>query len=210
MTSSLKVAVIGAGGATGQLIVNHALAAGHIVTALVRKPHVIGVRDRLHTVKADMMNVDELASALAGQDAVVFAAGPPHIKQSTVRTDGARNTVAAMKRAGVKRLIAISGLGAGESKDALGFFVSNVIAPLILGRLLMDQNGLEQAIRGSGLDWTIVRPGELIDGPSKGGAKISLDGRDISSKVSRDDVARFIVDELTTNAHVRQAPALGH
>lgn len=206
----MKIAVIGAGGATGRLIVNHALAAGHVVTAIVRRPHVIGERDRLHTVKADMMHVDELAAALAGQDAVIFAAGPPHIKQSTVRTDGARNTIAAMKRAGVKRLVAMSGLGAGETKDALGFFVSNVIVPLILGRLLVDQNGLEQAIRSSDLDWTIVRPGELVDGPSKGGAKASLDGRDITAKVSRDDVARFMVDELTSNAHVRQAPALGH
>lgn len=206
----MRVAVIGAAGSTGKLIVKHALRQAHDVTAVVRDPAKMTDVAGAKVVRADMMNIDELAAAIAGHDAVVFAAGPPHMKASTVRTDGARNTVAAMKRAGIKRLIAISGLGAGETREHMGFFVSKIIVPLILGRLLADQNGLEQAIRASDLDWTLVRPGEMKDEGSKGGVKVSQDGTGISMNVSRDDVAKFIVDELTASRHIRNAPSLGH
>jgi putative NADH-flavin reductase len=206
----MRLAVIGAAGATGRLIVKHALKNGHDVTAVVRDPTKMGDVPGVRAVQADMMDVASLEAALRGHDAVVFAAGPPHMKASTARTDGARNTVAAMKSVGIRRLVAISGLGAGETRDKLGFIASRIVVPLILGRLLMDQNGLEQAIRASDLDWTIVRPGELKDGASKGGVKVSQDGTGISSSVSRDDVAKFIVDELTASKHIRNAPALGH
>lgn len=205
----MRLAVIGAAGATGKLIVKHALKAGHDVTAVVRDPAKmsgVGVR----AVPGDMMDVESLVKALANHDAVVFAAGPPHMKASTARSDGARNTVAAMQRLGIKRLVAISGLGAGETRERMGFFVSRVIVPLILGRLLADQNGLEQAIRASDLDWTLVRPGEMKDAGSKGGVKVSQDGTGITASVSRDDVAKFIVDELTASKHIRNAPSLGH
>ncbi len=206
----MRLAVIGAAGATGKLIAKHALKAGHDVTAVVRDPAKMSDVAGVRALQGDMMDVESLATALSGHDAVVFAAGPPHMKASTARTDGARNTVTAMQRVGIKRLIAISGLGAGETRERMGFFVSRVIVPLILGRLLADQNGLEQAIRASDLDWTLVRPGEMKDAGSRGGVKVSQDGTGITMNVSRDDVAKFIVDELTSSKHIRNAPSLGH
>ncbi|MCB9679601.1 MAG: NAD(P)H-binding protein, partial [Alphaproteobacteria bacterium] len=129
--------------------------------------------------------------------------------RSTLRTDGARNTVAAMEGAGVRRIVAMSGLGAGDSRQALPFPVRFFVAPVILGRLLADQDGLEAALAASGVAWTAVRAGELKDEPARGGWRVALDGR-VSTAVARADVARFLVEQLTDDTYVGKTPAIGY
>lgn len=207
----MKILILGATGATGRILVQGALDRGHHVTALARRPEAVTVRhERLRVVQGDVLQRATLEAALPGHDAVIYAVGSGNMGRSTVRTEGARNVVAAMRAAGVRKLIAMSGLGAGETRKNLGFVMDKIVAPLILGRLLEDQNGLEAAITPSDLDWIIVRPGELRDEPGRGAWKLSKDGRGLSRGVSRHDVAAFMLDGLASAEHHRQPIAIGY
>lgn len=204
----MKVLVIGAGGNTGRLIVARCLNAGHRVTALVRDPARVPARENLRVLRGDVLDRASLESAISGQDAVVFAAGTGNLKPSTLRTEGARNVVAMMEQLGVQRLIAISGLGAGESLSRLPFVVRRVIAPLMLRHLLADQNGLEAAIRNSRLDWTLVRPPQMVHRPAKERFRVSLDGSRLGGKIAYDGVAAFVVKHLGSGEYLRCAPGI--
>lgn len=205
----MKICILGAAGQTGRLLVQQARARGHDVTAFVRDPQKLPAQDGVHVVQGDALDEDAVARAVAGHDAVVHAIGSGDMKPSTLRTRTAATTVRAMQKAGVRRLVAMSGLGAGETRKNMGFVVDKIIAPLILKNLLADQNGLEDAIRPSTLEWTLVRPGELKDAPGKGKVTTSLDGRGLSMGLPRADVAAFILDEIERPRFVRQAPGLG-
>lgn len=205
----MKVIVFGAAGATGKLIVDECLARGYDVTAFVRDATKLVTRDGVRVVEGDMLNANAVAAAIVGHDAAIHAVGSGNMKASTVRTEPARILVAAMQQAGVKRLVAMSGMGAGESRDGMPAVVRAVIVPLLLGRLLRDQNGLEHHVTSSSLDWTLVRPGELKDVEKTGNIKASLDYKGVSMGVPRPDVAAFIVDQLASDVYLRKAPALG-
>jgi putative NADH-flavin reductase len=207
----MNILVLGSTGATGRALVELALVRGHTVTAFARDPSKISSPNpRLRVIQGDVLKPITLEPAMAGQNAVILCVGPGAEKQSTVRTDAARNTVAAMTRAGVPRLIALSGLGAGVSRAARGFVFDKIIAPLRMGGVLEDQNGLEAEVRKSKLDWVLVRPGEMMDLPAKGKWAVSLDGSGISPKIARADVALFVLDQLESDEFLRPAPAIGY
>jgi putative NADH-flavin reductase len=208
----MKVLVLGSTGATGRAVVDTALLRGLTVTAFARDPQKMTVtHPRLAVAKGDVLDPASLDKSIAGHDAVVFCVGPgAAVKQSTVRTQGARNTVAAMTKAGVARLVAMSGLGAGVSRASRGFIFDKILAPFVLRGVLEDQNGLEAEIRRSRLDWVLVRPGELTDQPAKGKWAISLDGSGVTPQVSRADVVAFVLDQLQSDEFVRRTPAIGY
>jgi putative NADH-flavin reductase len=208
----MKVLILGATGATGRLLVERALDRGHQVTAFVRDPRKLVLPEpspALNVVQGNVMDPAGLDRIMPGHDAVIFAVGPGHNKASTLRTDGARNTVAAMTKAGVQRLIAISGLGAGVTRKNLGFVFDQIQARTTLKGLLQDQNGMESEIRKSKLDWVVVRPGTLLDTPPTLKCVISLDGTDLQRSVSRADLVHFMLDQLQQNEYVRKPVAIG-
>lgn len=205
----MKVIVFGAAGATGKLIVDECLARRYEVTAFVRNAAKLPKQDGVRVVEGDMRDAAAVEAAVRGHDAAIHAVGSGNMKASTVRTETARILVEAMQKVGVERLIAMSGMGAGESRDAMPMFVRAVIVPLLLARLLEDQNGLERHVKASRLAWTLVRPGELKDVPKTGKIKASLDYKGVSMGVPRPDVAAFIVDQLASDAYLGKAPALG-
>jgi putative NADH-flavin reductase len=208
----MKVLILGGTGATGRLLVDRLLSRGHKVTAMVRDPAKLALNEPLLTVvKGDVLDRTSLESAVAGQEAVVLCVGPgAAVKQSTLRTEAARNVVAAMAKAGVARLVALSGLGAGASRASRGFLFDKITAPLFMRGVLEDQNGLEAEIRKSRLDWTVVRPGTMTDETGKGKVTVSLDGSHVTPNVARADVVLFLMDQLQTNEHVRRTPAIGY
>jgi putative NADH-flavin reductase len=208
----MKVLVLGSTGATGRAIVEVALLRGHAVTAFARDPQkVTAAHPHLTVVRGDVLDQASLDKAVAGQDAVVFCVGPgAAVKQSTLRTQGARNTVAAMTKAGVSRLVAMSGLGAGVSRASRGFFFDKITAPLVMRGVLEDQNGLEAEVRKSRLAWVLVRPGELTDALAKGKWAVSLDGSGVTPQVARADVVAFILDQLQSDEFLRRTPAIGY
>ena len=180
------------------------------MTAFAQDPERLTIEDaNFRAVKGDLLDPAALTAAVPGHEAVLFAVESDR-KPTSVRTDGARNTVAAMAKGAVRRLVAMSGLGAGVTRKSMGIYFDFVVANFVLGNLLKDQNGLKAMIRKSDLDWVIVRPGELKDEPPKHKWAVSLDGTGISTTVSREDVAMFMLEWLASDEYLRRPAAIGY
>ena len=166
-----KVLIIGASRGTGLETVRAALRAGHRVRALARSAARMPIHDaNLDTVSGDALDRDTIRDALQDVDVVIQTLGvnfaPKLIFEgTTLFSDSTRILADAMKVAGVKRLIAVTGLGAGDSRGHGGFIYDAVVFPLLLKRVYDDKDVQEWIIRSSGLDWTIVRPGLLRNRP---------------------------------------------
>jgi uncharacterized protein YbjT (DUF2867 family) len=207
----VNVLVLGATGGTGREIVQQATAAGHRVTALVRGREE-GERALPGTSLAvgDARDEGALRRALDGQDAVASALGSSMsgpFKRVTLFSDATRALLAAMQAEGVRRLVCITGIGAGDSRGHGGFLYDRLVQPLLLRGVYRDKNRQEALIRASGLNWVIVRPTLLRDGPATGRVRALTDLRGFhGGKVTRADVAAFVVAQLTTDQWLRRAP----
>jgi putative NADH-flavin reductase len=204
----MKVLIVGATGRTGRELLKQTLAAGHEVTALARDPSKLNDVTGVRVAKGDVLEAASLSSAVAGQDAVLNALGPTKTSPPGIRTTAVRNIVAAMKEHGVRRLVTLSAFGAGDSQGEGGFMYSKVIAKLFLKKSLADQTGSEDEARNSGLDWTIVRPTRLTDGPASGSYDVIFKGGGASSKISRADTAAFMLAQLGDQTYVGKAPGI--
>jgi uncharacterized protein YbjT (DUF2867 family) len=161
--------VFGATGGTGAALVAQALAAGHRVTAFVRDPAKLPERPGLAAVQGDVADPAVIDRAFAAPaDAVLCALGMYLKEPGTPLTEATRHILAAMKRHGVGRLVVCSSMGAGETRG-IGPIWVRAVQSFILKHTLADKTGQEEAIRASGLAWTIVRPPRLTDGPAVGG-----------------------------------------
>ncbi|CAN7734745.1 NAD(P)-dependent oxidoreductase [Neorhizobium sp. LjRoot104] len=210
-TSLPKILILGATGPTGRHIVCQAIARGYDVTALVRSPEkaadLIGVR----IVVGDARDEKTLRQAVNGRDAVISALGTPAspFRDVTLLSTATQALVNAMKAEGVVRLVAITGIGAGDSAGHGGFLFDNLIFPLLLRKVYADKNRQEAIIKDSGLDWTIVRPSILNNKP--GGRTVrgltSLENFHGGS-IAREDVATFVFDQVTTDRWLHKAPVI--
>lgn len=194
-----KLAIVGATGPTGREIVQQALALGHIVTAGVRSPQAANLPKEVRQIESDVTRASSLIPLVTGQDAVLCALGSKlSRKPTTLLSGGTQNLVSAMASAGVRRLVCITGIGAGESKGHGGFLYDHIIQPLLLSEIYKDKTRQEEVVRASGLDWTIVRPAILTSGP-KGGTLREI--RDLAGvkakKISRADVAAYILASVS-------------
>jgi putative NADH-flavin reductase len=212
----MKLLIFGAAGGTGRHLVEQALGQGHDVTAFVRDPRKLkAARERLAAVQGDVMNAAAVERAMPGHDAVLCALGSPALKTGTVRSAGTRNIVSAMEKAGVQRLVCLSSLGCGDSRavmNAAPFFSRYIVVPLLLRRVFAEHERQEECIRRSRLDWTIVRPGYLTDGPLTGVYRDGFAPTDTAIKISisRADVAAFMLKQLADDTYLRKAPGLSH
>lgn len=205
----MKILVLGATGATGQLIVRDATASGHYVVALVRAK----VRSDLpgaEVIEGDVRDEGTLARALNGCDAVVSALGTGMgLREVDLLTVATRALVAAMTRAGVRRLICISALGVGDSRYHGGFVFDRLFQPLLLGPAYKDKERQEDAIRASALDWVVIRPAMLTNGSPRGRIRATTDlSRVHGGKIARADVAQFVVEQLTTDTWLQRTPVI--
>jgi len=210
-TPPSKTLVLGATGGTGRLIVSQALARGHDVTALVRSPEKAGGLKGARLVVGDIRDEKALREALKGQDAVVSALGTPAspFREVTLLSTATRAVVNAMKAERVSRLVLITGMGAGDSAGHGGFLFDNVIFPLLLKKVYADKNRQEAIVRDSGLDWVLVRPSVLNNKPGRGSIRALTDLSDFhGGSISRDDVARFVLDQLRSDAWLHRAPLI--
>lgn len=210
-----RVLIVGASRGTGLETVRKALAAGHRVRALARSASLIPIEDeKLEKVTGDATDRTALLNALEGVDAVIVTLGVAPGFSTTVSgtrlfSTATRALVDAMKEKGVSRLVVITGIGAGDSRGHGGPLYDWVAFPLLLKRVYDDKDVQEQIIRRSGLDWTIVRPGILTNGPTTGRYRALLDPAQWrADQISRADVADFLVKEVTERKFVHQAPVL--
>ena len=204
---------MGATGNLGSQVVLRALEAGHAVTALARNPAAISVRhESLRVAQGDARDLDSLSAAVEGQEAVISCLGTKDRKDRTLRTEGARNAIQAMRAHGVSRLIVFSAFGAGDSlphlKRSAPFF-GRIILPLLLKTPFEDMGRMEEVVRASDVDWTIVRPTALSKKPGTGAVKVVLDDtEDPGGGIPYADVAAFMVEQLTSDAYIGKAPAV--
>jgi len=207
----MKVLVIGSNGPLGKEILKEALEAGLEITALVRHPENFkDAPQGIKIVQGDMMDIKSLEAILPGHDAVISAFGTKLIRTpTTLLSDGTRNLVIAMLKSNVRRLICVTGIGAGESKGHGGFLYDKILEPFLLHEIYEDKTRQEKVIQNSELDWTIVRPAILTNGKKTKKYKVVTDLKGFSaSKVSRADVADFLVKQLSDRAYLKQAPVI--
>ena len=202
----MKVLVIGAAGKSGVALVQQALVEGHEVTAFVHDPseyHQTGV----HVIAGDVLDAAKVDEAVAGQDAVLDAlGGKTPFKETTLETNAARYVVNAMRKHGVRRLVVISVMGEGESRESAGFFYEHLLMPTFLRGAMKDKAGMEAEVEASDLDWVLVRPPMLTDGEAIGNVKVvSAGSGEKVHKISRADLAAFMLHQLTGNEYLRQA-----
>jgi len=211
----MKVVVFGATGRTGRLLVEGARARGHDVTAFARAPDKLGaLRARVRVVQGDVLDGGAVSDAVDGQDAVLVALGVAMKKgDPAVNAQGTLNAIRSMQRYGVRRLVVLSAGGTQQGHDPnLSWTFERVVKPLFLKHAFADLRRMETSVRQSELDWTIVRAaGGLTDGPARGGYRVepgySLPG---GTKISRADVAAFMLDELERRENIAHALAIAY
>jgi putative NADH-flavin reductase len=192
----MKLFVIGATGRTGQKIVHQALARGHHVTALVRSPEGITLKnERLTVLKGNAMDENQLFDAMQNHDAVLSTLGPREVfKPSSILHDSALATTRAMNRSGVKRLLMLS---------AAAHFpgVPNRIASFILQNHMRDSLAMEEVVQGSGLDWTIARPPRLTQEEYVTYRSRESAAPKMGFTLARKAVAAFMLDTIEQKKH---------
>jgi putative NADH-flavin reductase len=206
----MKVIVFGGTGTIGRLVVQQAVEQDHEVTLLTRSPSLVAPPDpRVHVIEGDVFDARAIAPAIAGQDAVVVTLGGG--RKGGVRARGTAAIIEAMRATGVRRLVVLSLIGVGDSREQLNFFWKRLMFGLLLRGAYADHVEQERLTRASGLDWTIVRPGSFTDGPRTGSYRRGFGPQEKTTlKVSRADVAEFVVEQLTDETWLRQAPSLAY
>jgi len=210
----MKLLIFGASGATGRQLVQQALDQQFSVTAFVRDPARFTLtHPNLRVVAGDVLQPDTVAAAVPGHDAVLSALGVKHNRVGdTTLSDGTQNILEAMWTHGVKRFICETSLGLGSSRGEEGFLFRRVVRPLLLKHSFADKERQEALIQASPLDWTIVRPGGLTNGPRTGNYKVALSFANtrIKKRVSRADVADFMLRQIATPAFVGRAVGISY
>lgn len=194
----MKLVVFGASRGVGRQVVEQALAAGLEVAAFARDPSVLSPHQSLTILRGDALNAAAVDEAVRGRDVVVVTLGAGNTGDSTVRSQGTANVVRAMRSAGVKRLVAVSSFGVGNSRKG----PIAALAWLFLRKALEEHEHQERIIKESGLDWTIVQPTRLVDESRTGKYHIGTYGR---GKISRADVAEFILKALFGSEYIGKA-----
>lgn len=206
-----RILVLGATGGTGRLIVAQALARGHDVHALVRSPEKAAGLAGAAVSVGDARDERALRNALEGRDAVVSALGTPAspLREVSALSASTRALVGAMRAEGVKRLVCVTGMGAGDSVGHGGFFFDRVIFPALLRKVYADKNRQEALVRDSGLDWVLVRPSVLNDKASGPEVRAFTDLSGFhGGTIARADAARFVLDQVGGDAWLHRSPLI--
>jgi putative NADH-flavin reductase len=206
----MRITVFGAAGRVGKLLVEEALGRGHEVTAFGRAvdSRLPLKHPSLIKLPGDLLQASEVEAAVAGREAVLTAHGSARGGWPDNSENAIRNVIAAMEKEGARRLISVS--AAGMEHRLGGFLFWGVFQPLVLRKAYADLRRMEAAIEASALDWTIVRPSGLTEGPRVGDYDAAPEERLKTFRISRADVAHFMLEELEAGRWIRQKPALAY
>jgi putative NADH-flavin reductase len=207
----MRLAVFGATGGVGGHVVRQALARGDEVTAVVRDRGRLRIaHERLDVVVADLTDPRALglAPALVGSEAAISAVGARHRAEAGVATAATRTILAALATSGVRQFVAVSAAPVGPVPVGEGSVTRAVVRPLlrrIFRDVYADLAAMEAEIRRSGLEWTIVRPPKLTNGPLTGRYRVAPENVAHSRTISRADVADAMLSALDDADRVNQA-----
>jgi putative NADH-flavin reductase len=207
-----KVLIVGATGGTGRQLVQQALDRGLAVTALCHHAGKLGIsHPQLTEVVGDVLDQQTVESAVEGQHAVLCALGHKRwFGPSSILSNGTWHLIGAMERHRVPRFVCETSLGIGHSAFRLGLYYTLFVIPIILPFYYWDKTLQEIEISESSLQWIVVRPGALTDGPARGrvthGEKVG--SFILTRRIPRADVAAFMLDQLTSDEYLRRAPGV--
>lgn len=210
----MRFTIFGATGTLGRVLTAMALADGHAVTTVSRSGFGMDdgpVSGPLTDIRGDVLDPRVAREAVANADVVFCTLGAG--RKGGVRAPGTANILAAMKAHGVRRFVCQTTLGAGDSAGNLNFVWKYIMFGMLLRPAMADHEAQEALIRQSDRDWTIVRPAAFTNGPETGAAIHGFSGNSaegLTLKVSRADVARFMLDQATDDRYLRQTPALSY
>lgn len=213
----MKIAVIGATGFVGSAIVKEALDRGHEVTAIVRHPEKLQPHPKLHPQKGDVYNEDELARLVTGQEAVISAFNPgwgnPDIYHLQVK--GAQAIINGVKKAGIMRLLFVGGAGSLEVKPGVQALDLPGFPAEYKQGALATREALNLLRKESGLEWSFLSPSaDLAPGQRTGKFRLGTDqmlkDAEGQSRISVEDYAAAMLDEVERPAHIRQRFTVGY
>ena len=190
----MKLLVFGATGGTGKKLIEQGLAQGHRITAYVRNPKAISECQNLTVVKGELFDHKAIKEAMEGQDAVISVLGNKTSRalwrKNTVISEGLINIIRAMEESGVSRIVFVTSFGVGKKI----FLPEKLFIKIALRNIFADIPKQEALLRNSALEWTVVRPARLVNGPRTGRYRAGEDLYiGLSSKISRADVADFLL-----------------
>ncbi len=207
----MKVLIFGATGTTGRELVKQALELGYAVTAFARDPAKVELQHaNLTVVQGDVLDPESVERTVQGQEAVLCSLGAG--LKGTVRSEGTRNIIHAMEKANIRRFICQSTLGVGDSQGNMNAYWKYIMFGLLLRKAYADHVNQEKYIEQSHLDWTIVRPAAFIDGDRTGKYRHGFSGTDKTTtlKISRADVADFMLKQLVDDTYLCATPGLSY
>ncbi len=213
----MKIIIFGATGFSGQAILEEAVRQGHEVTVLVRDASKIhNKNNNVKIVEGNVLEPAVVSSVLHHQEAVIQClgvGGKGDSKPTTFISDATKIIVEEMQKQNIKRLIAMSNVGAGNSIAFQPWFFTKFILPYFMKWLkviIEDKNRMEPIIMNSNLNWTIVRCPNIVDKPSKGTCNATLDGKGLKLTITLTDLSRFMVDQLKQTTFIKQAPCISN
>jgi len=207
----MKIVIFGATGKTGIELVKQAIDKGHHVTAFIRNPDRLEIEDKNITlVTGDVFDPISVSQAIKGQDAVICALGSgSDLSKTTVRTAGTNNIIKSMNDHKIKRFIAVSAMGVGESWKNLSL-LNKFFFAVLLKSSREDHEAQEAAIIASDLEWTIVRPSGLTEKPLTGVYEVGENISAKTSQIARADVADMILKELEQNVLIGKSVTISN
>ncbi len=206
----MKVLVVGAAGKTGRAVVEQAVAAGHAVTAFVRKADEYdGSNARI--VEGDATHRADVDTAVRGQEAVIDTiGGKTPYKETTLESSAANTIIASMQQNGVRRLVVTSMLGVGDGEANATIYVRLLFSTFLRGAD-KDKSAMESSVESSGLDWVILRPAILTDDPAKGNVRVfHAETGEKAHKITRADLASFMIAQLSNDEYLHQAVTIAN
>ncbi len=206
----MRLLILGATGGTGLQLVDQALGRGHCVSAFVRSPQKLAARHGLTVVRGDSFDITALRDLIPGHDAVLSAIGPAGPGRTTITCDSAKAVVAAMAHTPVRRLVVIGVAVLFENAGALAMLLRRTV----LRGIADDSSEMDGIVKGSALDWTIVRAPRLTHGSLTMNYRVTADrlppGSGGLATVSRADLAHFLIDEVEKPRFLRQVVGIAY
>lgn len=211
---NMKIAIFGATGETGRQLVEQALAAGYQVVAYVRNPSKLNTKhENLTIVQGELADQAIIERAVSGADAVISVLGPRGGSKGKPITRGMQNIIEAMKKQGVRRLIISSTLSAKDPNDLPDFKAKALVnlVKLTMHAAYEEIVSVADTVRKSDLDWTIVRLTTLNNNPKSGKVRVGYLGKgEVGLRISRADLAEFMLKQVQDTKYLRQAPVISN
>ncbi len=213
----MKLAIFGGSGRTGQHLVRGALEQGYQVSALARTPEklsgLVSPGDaRLTVIRGDLSDAAAIEQVIAGVDAVISTLGPTSNQPTFEVSQGTRLILETMQRHGVRRIIISAGAGVGDPADSPRLFnhLINFLLKTTAKNVYLDMVKTVELVRASDLDWTVVRVPMLTDDPPKGQIRVGMVGDGMGPRITRADMADYLLQQVESRQQLHRAPAISN